>query len=205
MSATNPWLMRPEPAVATAVAASPVVEQVRVALRPLPRQHAREVLATVTRAEGPGLWLVGAHGGAGVSTLAALSGAYDAGTAWPATTGTASCLLVCRTNLAGVAAAQAALGQWAQGGAPQMVELLGLVLVADSPKKPPRAVSELVQVLAGPLPRLVQVAWSEPWRAERTPTHTSAPAPVRRTIRELADLARSLGAAHAAHLERNPE
>lgn len=203
MSETNPWLMQP-PHSAIPVQAEPVQDQVRFAARPRPRQHPREVLPAVVRAEGPGLWLVGAHGGAGVSTLAALAGAHDGGTAWPTTTGRAACLLVCRTNLAGVAAAQAALGQWAEGGAPSGVELVGLVLVADSPKKPPRAVTELVQVLAGPMPRLIRVGWSEPWRAERTPTETSAPGPVRHTIRELAALATSLRAAQSAHLERNP-
>lgn len=196
MNAANPWLMssRRQAAVENKPAEQETAPVVQFAARPRPRGVVDQALPTQTHPAKAGLWLVGTHGGSGASTLARLSGALDAGGAWPDTGGTAACALVCRTHMAGVKAAQEALRQWAGGGAPAGVELVGLVLVADAPKKPPVPVRELVEVLAGPLHQVIEVGWVEPWRAEAEPAESSAPRGVRTAIRDLAALAGSLAA-----------
>ena len=89
------------------------------------------------QALGPAkLWVVGAHGGAGVSTLLALGepGEWSStDRAWPydPTGGVLPTVLVARTSAAGLLAAQSALTQWAGGGVHPSVRLLGLVLAAD--------------------------------------------------------------------------
>jgi hypothetical protein len=118
----------------------------------LPR---REVKAS------PALWFVGAHGGSGESTLAQLvPGGAAAGHSWPvAVDGSASAVvLVCRSNTAGLRAAQRAAQDWASGSLPG-VRLLGLVVVADAKGALPKPLRDLVQVLSGAVPR----AWSMPW------------------------------------------
>ncbi len=92
---------------------------------------------------GASMWWVGAHGGAGESTLAALAlGSQSAGHAWPmpADRGTLSrAAVVARTNYAGLMAAQRVAREWASGSTSGMVELTGLVLVADAPVAGPRS------------------------------------------------------------------
>lgn len=114
------------------------------------------------------LWWVGAHGGAGESTLAALDGGWQAaGHCWPApsTPGlVAPCVLVARTHADGLLAAQRALQQWASSGAGPGVRLLGLVLVADAPGRLPVPLRDLVKVISGGAPRVWEVPWVEAWR-----------------------------------------
>ncbi|MFW1494664.1 DUF6668 family protein, partial [Vibrio parahaemolyticus] len=76
------------------------------------------------------MWWVGAHGGAGESTLAALMpGSQAAGHSWPRTASAtpARTVLVARSDAHGLRAAQAAMRQWAAGLVPS-VEVLGLVV-----------------------------------------------------------------------------
>lgn len=119
------------------------------------------------QAVGPAkLWVVGAHGGAGVSTLLALgeTGEWSSTErAWPYdTTGRVlPTLLVARTSASGLLAAQAALTQWASGGVHPCVRLLGLVLAADAPGHLPKPLRDLAKVVGGGAPRTWQLPWSE--------------------------------------------
>lgn len=116
------------------------------------------------------LWLLGVHGGAGVSTLrrcleqAGIRTA-DAGRAWPVPDGR-PVLVVARTHGRGLKAAQAAALQYLSGHTPPDMVLLGCVLVPDGPGKLPRA-------LLGAARSLVSSVYAEtlaaPWAEEYRP------------------------------------
>ncbi|WP_298991880.1 DUF6668 family protein [uncultured Pseudokineococcus sp.] len=104
---------------------------------------------------------VGAHGGAGTSTLhRAAKVGRDHGRIWPP--GSTPVLLVARTHGHGLAAARQALRQ--HGTA----HVRGLVLVADAPGRLPRPLHQQVRVLSGAGPQLWQVPFFDPWRLEPT-------------------------------------
>ena len=131
---------------------------------PLPMLEADPALPVVPEGRTAALWLVGAHGGAGESTLACLVPDWQAaGHAWPeSAAGPAACVLTARTSAAGLLAAQAALRQWAAGDAP--VDLAGLVLLADAPGRLPRPLRDLAGLVAGGAPRCWSIPWIEAWR-----------------------------------------
>lgn len=119
--------------------------------------------------ERPALWVVGAHGGAGETTLAGIEDTWRAADhAWPSlpADGRARCLLTARTSVRGLYAAQAALTQWAASAAGPSVELLGLALIADAPGRLPRPVTDLCTVVAGGAPRTWHLPWNEDWRLD---------------------------------------
>lgn len=105
-----------------------------------------------------GLLVLGAHGGAGESTLAAWLGAQECGHAWPdPPVARARVLLVARTHAGGLAAARQASRQWAAGQVP--VELIGLVLIGDAPGRLPKVLRAQVRQVAGAVPR----TWTIPF------------------------------------------
>lgn len=115
------------------------------------------------------LWVVGAHGGAGESSIAKLSTTWAASEhAWP-TPGDVDhaacpCVLVARTHASGLLAAQAALAQWASGALGSGTTLLGLILIADAPKRLPRPLRDLADHVVGGAPRVWRVDWIQAWR-----------------------------------------
>jgi hypothetical protein len=115
-----------------------------------------------------GLWLVGAHGGAGESSLARLVHGWAAAErSWPASAspeGACPCVLVARTHAYGLRAAQTALRQWASGALGDHTRLLGLVLMPDAPGRLPRPLRELSAHVAGGAPRSWHFPWIEEWR-----------------------------------------
>jgi hypothetical protein len=128
-------------------------------------------------------WALGAHGGAGVSTLArTLPGGADALRRWPAVqgaTGGVHVLLVARTDLRGLDAAQAALQEWASGDAPRSTEIAGLALLADAPGRLPRALRDRIRIMSGAVGRIWEIPWIEEWREGAAP---------KRPVRELQQL-----------------
>ncbi|MET9758611.1 DUF6668 family protein [Streptomyces sp. NPDC006372] len=127
---------------------------------------------------------VGTHGGAGVSTLAAVYGGYDSGRAWPGPDGPPSVLLVARTHAAGLDAVAAAVEVFRHGRAPQALDLEGVVLVADAPGRLPRPLAQRVRSLESVID-VYRVPWVPAWRLGE----------LGRPPRETAALARLTGAA----------
>lgn len=100
----------------------------------------------------PAFWLLGAHGGAGVSTLEAIwAPAADSRRGWPAAETNPFVVVVARMHAAGLDAAHRLCLQH-QGGSAGDCELLGLVTVATTPGKPAVSLTrrrELVAAAAG--------------------------------------------------------
>lgn len=182
------WLTAPlaTPPVQSAVTEAPVR---RRSLRPTAPQEGVQALPGGLpfrpRRLPAALWLVGAHGGAGESTLAGLiEGAMPADHGWPQVSSdvAARVVLVARTHAAGLAAAQRALTQWAAGQVAG-VELLGLVLVQDAPGRLPKELRQLAAVVEGGAPQVWHVPWVEDVR--RGALEVSWPKSVREMANEL--------------------
>lgn len=172
----NPWATRPhipgqgtvstQPAAPAAVASGPASPQPRAVPQPRGGLHGRWITAGESGAAG---WLLGCHGGAGVSTLAATYRQFalrDASRVWPmATPGAApaAVVLVARTHHHGLSAAQTAAQQWAAGAVPG-VRVAGLVLVADAPGKLPKPLNEFALLVAGGVPQCWRLGWIDDLR-----------------------------------------
>jgi hypothetical protein len=105
-----------------------------------------------------GLWAWrGAHGGAGVTTLARVLGGVEA---TDVVAGSLPIIVVTRTHARGLEAAQQLAAELdtteRAGGAP----LLGLVLVPDAPGRLPPALQDLAHVVVGGYPRWWALRWS---------------------------------------------
>lgn len=115
--------------------------------------------------------VVGVSGGCGETVLAQLLAGLEgdrpvvaADHWWPAGDQRSVPVVLCaRTTMASLTAAQQAAGQWAAGKVPA-AELLGLVLMADTPGREPRPVSDFARILAGGMPRLWRIGWVPAWR-----------------------------------------
>ncbi len=133
------------------------------------------------------LWWVGAHGGAGESTLEELFyGTRAAGHAWPvgAPQGSASAaVVVARTSARGLQAVQHALRQ--REAEQLAVDVVGLVLVADAPGRLPRALRDLVRHVGAAAPRVWSLPWVEAWRTGEPPTPENAPRGAAQLLGEL--------------------
>lgn len=160
----------------------------RTPQRGVPAPDRVDQLPVVERSAAAQLWWVGAHGGSGESSLATLVPHWvGADHAWPSVSsqrGPARVVLTARSNVRGLRAAQAAATQWASGLVP-FVELLGLVIVADAPGRPPKPLRDLAQVVAGGLPRTWNVPWIESWRLGERIALTDAPRELRQVVDDL--------------------
>lgn len=155
---------------------------------------------------GVALWVVGAHGGAGESSLAELDERWAAaGHAWPTPVEPGDpcvCVLVARTNVRGLTAAQAALIQWAASDLAAETTLLGLVLIADAPGRLPSPLQDLAAHVRGGAPRTWELPWLEDWRLgepDRLHTHRA----VRRLVHNLHALTSAPAAAEDPRLASN--
>lgn len=196
------WLPSSSPSPAPGTTGHAVPELVEVdepsgPLTPQPHVPSPEDALPVNHTHASAtLWVVGAHGGSGESTLADLDESWQAaGHAWPELPGgaPAACVVVARTNVRSLLAARTALTQWAASAAGESVRLLGLVLVADAPGKIPAPIRDLAKVVGGGAPRVWHVPWVEAWRlgdpvTERTP----------RAVTKLVSQLRSLAATATA-------
>ena len=135
-------------------------------------------------APGPAqLWWMGVHGGAGETTLAALSPVGRAAEhAWPVTEfGQHAVVLVTRTHHYGLMGARQAAIEWARGEI--SVRLIGLTLVADAPGRIPKPLRDLTDLVVGAVPRIWNIPWVEAWRMAPADIQT-APRAVRRLLAE---------------------
>jgi len=199
LAGTNPWLKSPEVETegeddATpqlAVAPAPTIPPWRpqaVGVSPpsdsqaFSRRMVDASLADVT------VWWVGAHGGAGESTLEQLlEGSRATDHAWPCgelgTGLTPAVLLVARTHAHGLRAAQLRAMEWASGSVP--VALHGLVLVADAPGKLPKPLKDFSQIVSGAVPRVWHLPWVEAWRVGAPVSGDTTPKAIIKVLDEL--------------------
>jgi hypothetical protein len=131
--------------------------------------------------EQPWLWWVGCHGGAGVTTLARVTGlGIDGGTAWPAPhpdSPPVVVVLVCRETARGTWAATGAVEQWRSGNIPGHTRLAGIVAIPASHRRSPRVALERLQLLAGWVPALWRLRWVEEYLATDDPGDLGNPPP----------------------------
>lgn len=174
---------QPEEAAGPTPATGPTAPQVGVA----PPETGLP-LRSVT--ESPSLWIVGAHGGAGETTIAGLDPRWAAAEhSWPSLPGGAPavCVLVARTHVSGLLAAQRALTQWASSTAGPSSQCVGLLLLADRPeKKTPQPIKDLINHVAGGAPRAWRIGWVEEWRIGDTDVRP--PRHVTKVLRDLHSL-----------------
>ncbi|MEU7822977.1 DUF6668 family protein [Catellatospora sp. NPDC049133] len=130
----------------------------------------------------PVQWL-GCHGGAGVTTLSRLTGVgHDAGRDWPSPASEqVPVVLVCRASGSGTAAAATAIEQ-SRTSALAHVRLLGLVIVAASPKPVSAHVTARLLLIAGWLTTHWWVGWQEAYISADDP-RTVGPSPQIQALR----------------------
>lgn len=137
--------------------------------RPRPHECAAVWDAPVSASGSPGLWLLGAHGGAGVSTLCRWIGpAGDAQGCWPGGhKHSPFVVLVAEESVRALGCAHALVRQYATGGAGSHARLLGVVTVARVPGRRPQQVRQRRDVLAGLLAQINGAAqlWAVPFVA----------------------------------------
>ncbi|MET9501405.1 hypothetical protein ABZY42_06645 [Streptomyces sp. NPDC006622] len=107
-------------------------------------------------------WL-GTHGGAGVSTLAAVYGGHDCGRDWPGPGDPPSVLLVARTHAGGLDAVLRTLEIFRLGQAPAGLDLDAVVLVADAPGRLPRPLARRARLIESVID-VYRVPWVQDWR-----------------------------------------
>ena len=125
------------------------------------------------RSPSPMLWLLGAHGGAGVSTLAhVLAPAGDCGDRWPGGYGKQSpyVAIVARETVSGLVKAGELLRQHTAGhGGPSTI--IGLITVADRPgRKLPKQIQQTRDVVTALVGRDWRIGWIEQYPLARDPS-----------------------------------
>lgn len=189
----NPWITRPATAEETAEETpvyTPPPAVISAPLKGMVEPDAADRLDQRKMMGTAAVWVVGVHGGAGESRIAAMvDGAKVTDHYWPVPRdgSVPKVLLVCRSDMNGLTAARNALTQWASGAAPAL-DLLGLAVLADAPGKAPKELRSFAAIVGGGAPRLWTLPWVEAWRLGHS---TAAPATreYQRFITDLAALA----------------
>ncbi len=186
---SNPWLSKPAEPEIVEPAPSRVTELVGPASpqRGVPAPDRVDRLPLVSTDRNAELWCLGVHGGAGESSVAGLRESWaPAHHGWPAVTagGRVRVLLVARSNMRGLRAAQAAATEWASGLVPH-VDVVGLAIVSDAPGRLPRPLRDFAQVVAGGVPRSWRLPWIEAWRLGDPLDPGALPREVRRMLDDL--------------------
>lgn len=107
-------------------------------------------------------WWMGAHGGAGEATMAALDpNGAAAGHAWPLHPAGSHVVVVARETAKGLQAATNARKHHASGELPD-ITILGLVTIAAAPGRTPADITRRLRLLEKAYPRHRRI----PWRAD---------------------------------------
>ena len=107
----------------------------------------KEVVEDDFSSFSPAFWFVGAHGGAGCTTLAALvAPGGDAGQQWPIFDDHPLCVVVARATVLGLERAHQVLLQGLREV--ENVTILGVVVVNDTPGKLPTEIKHKLEILA---------------------------------------------------------
>jgi hypothetical protein len=155
------------------------------------REPARQDRATGDL--GAWYWL-GAHGGSGVTTLAAAAGGgVDASTlrSRPQCAGPLAVVVVARTSAHGLVRAQEIAARAAEEGMSVLgvaATVMGLALVADAPGRLPKPLAELRHLVSGAYPNVWDVPWVEAWRQGDPPSARNTP----KEVGAMAEAVRSL-------------
>lgn len=131
------------------------------------------------------LWVVGLHGGSGATSVATALGAdvYESPGAWPVSRPLEpQVLLVSRTHVVGLAAAETAIQEWASADLPNL-RLLGIVLVDDAPRIA-RPLLPVINRVLHSSPRGWHLQWQESWRF-RLPDDRPLTFGARRTLADI--------------------
>ncbi|MET8088376.1 hypothetical protein [Micromonospora sp. NPDC005237] len=117
-----------------------------------------------------GIGWIGAHGGAGASTLTRLLGGTDIGCRWPdaAIGDPARVAVVGRTSLDGLRAVSRALNAMREGRHPAGMRLVGVVLIADAPGRLPAPLLGRIRLLRAIAP-VHRVPWVPSYRVGAEP------------------------------------
>jgi hypothetical protein len=110
--------------------------------------------------------IIGAHGGAGTTTVARLLGAADGGRTWPGPDHKdypLGVLLAARTNTSGLVAASRALAGYCASDRPEGPFLAGFVLVPDAPGRMPKELNRRIAILASAT-MVYRLPWVRSWR-----------------------------------------
>ena len=113
-------------------------------------------------ADAAACWVLGVHGGAGASTVAALlEPAAEAFRGWPDPVfgGPADLVLVARLSALGLHRLRAAARQWAAGCVPAGLRLRAAVLVAAAPGRIPRPLLEELSRVTHVVPAVHRLRW----------------------------------------------
>ena len=107
----------------------------------------KEVIEDNFSSFSPAFWFVGAHGGAGCTTLAALiAPAGDAGQQWPIFDDHPLCVVVARATVLGLERAHQVLLQGLREV--EQVTILGVLVVNDAPGKLPTEIKHKLEILS---------------------------------------------------------
>ena len=142
---------------------------------------------------GAWCWL-GAHGGCGVTTLAAaVGGGVDASMleSGPPCAGPLAVVVVARTSAQGLVRAQEIAARAAGEGMSVLgiaATVMGLALVADAPGRLPKPLAELRHLVSGAYPHVWDVPWVEAWRQGDPPSARNTPKQVGRMAEALRSL-----------------
>ncbi|MFJ9538297.1 hypothetical protein ACIRPX_13645 [Streptomyces sp. NPDC101225] len=100
-----------------------------------------------------------------MTSLIEILGGVDVGARWPepARGEPRRIVLVGRTSARGLRSVSQALGALKEGDAPQGLDLLGVVLVADAPGRLPLTLLRRIRVLRS-VARVHRVPWIQAWR-----------------------------------------
>ena len=186
--ATNPWLptapeAAPEPSDSSA---TPLLVPPTGATGPqpaVPGVDRADRLEEFSPHDAAPLWVVGAHGGAGESTVATLIGGTAASHRWPRQSPPARVVLTARTSLTGLLRAQLAMRSWAAGQTPE-IRMVGLVLVADAQGRLPKSLTHLAHTIGGGVPHVWRLPWIEDLRVQPVEDHH----PSRQTAKVLSEI-----------------
>jgi hypothetical protein len=158
-------------------------------LAPLPLEPLHERAEHSDALPGGAWWAwYGVGGGAGVTTLGqAIAGGHDVEREWP-TDRSWPLVVVARGDARGLKAAQQVAMRTADESEWAGQRVLGLVVVADQPRRLPRALVDLGRLVSGGYERVWQVPYVEQWRLGEEPSPKTLPRALRRLGADLYEM-----------------
>lgn len=133
----------------------------------------------------PDYWWLGVHGGAGETALARLDEHSRAAEHhWPQTAAGSTVVLVARSNMQGLRAAQRAAAEWASGSLPG-IRVAGLVVMADAPGRLPKEIRDFARIVGGGVPHIWNVPWVDGWRLGHDVPHELLPKDLRIVLEQV--------------------